>query len=137
MSDQAEGFRGRSIEQVQKSCFLGDLPAGNGRYRYPSVGLNAVPGTLVLFQFQGGALSPAAVFLRNEKFKRPIAGYSGALHFDVKSIRTFDPLDIEAMLKVWPGMRPFGHVKQFLNPALYPRFKRRLKNVRSSRSESD
>ena len=29
------------------------------------------------------------------------------------------------------SFRAFGHVKQFLNPTLYPKFKRRLKNVAS------
>ncbi len=130
MSDKAEGFRGRSIEQVQKECFLRALPALKGRYRYPSAGLSAVPGTVVLFQFQARVIA-SAVFRSDEKFDRPIRGYSGALHFDVDSIRTFDPLDIEAMRKVWPGIGAFGHVKQFLNPALYPKFNRRLKHVAS------
>ena len=130
MSDKASGFCGRSIEQVQKSCFLRDLPARKGRYRYPSAGLNAVPGSVVLFQFKARIIA-SAVFRRDEKFKRPIGGYGGALHFDVESIRTFDPVDIETMRKLWPGIRAFGHVKQFLNPALYSTFKRRLKHVAS------
>jgi len=130
MSDKARGFYGRSIEQVQNSCFLRDLPARKGRYRYPSTGLNAVPGSVVLFQFKACIIA-SAVFRHDEKFERPIGGFGGALHFDVESIRTFDPLDIETMRKVWPGIRAFGHVKQFLNPALYPTFKRRLKHVAS------
>ncbi len=87
-----------------------------------------MPGTVVLFQFQARIIA-SAIFRRDEKFKRPIGGFAGVLHFDVESIRTFDPLDIDALRKVWPGMRAFGHVKQFLNPAGYPKFKRRLKNV--------
>jgi hypothetical protein len=130
MSDKAKGFCGRSIEQVQRGCFLRDLAARKGRYRYPSAGLNAVPGSVVLFQFKARIIA-SAVFRRDEKFERPIGGYAGALHFDVESIRTFDPLDIETMCKVWPGIRAFGHVKQFLNPALYSTFKRRLKHVES------
>src|SRR5882757_9853976 len=93
MSDKAEGFRGRSIEQVQKECFLRGLPACAGGYRYPSAGLNAVPGTVVLFQFKARIIA-SAVFRNDEKFDRPIRGYSGTLHFDVDSIRTFEPLDI-------------------------------------------
>jgi hypothetical protein len=130
MSDKVKGFAGLSIEQVQKRCFLRDLPAGKGRFRYRSVGLNAVPGTVVLFQFQARIIA-SAVFRRDDKFKRPIGGHSGALFFDVESIRTFDPVDINTMRKVWPGIRPFGHVKQFLNPTLYSNFKRRLKHVKS------
>jgi hypothetical protein len=130
MSDKAKGFRRKSIGEVQMRCFLHDLPAGKGRYCYPSAGMNAVPGTVVLFQFQSRIIA-IAVFQRDEKFKRPVGGYNGALHFDVESIRTFDPLDIEAMRKVWPGIRAFGHVKQFLNPARFSMFKRRLKHVAS------
>ena len=126
----AEGFRGRSIEEVQRRCFLRDLPKRNGCYRYPSSGLNAEPGTIVLFQYRARIIA-SAVFLRDEKFERPAGGYGGALHFDAESFRTFDPLDVEAMRKVWPAFARFGHVKQSLNPTLYPVFKRRLKHVAS------
>ena len=130
MSDKAEGFRGRSIQDVQNRCFLRDLPACNGRYRYPRSGLNAEPGSVVLFQYRARIIA-SAVFLRDEKFDRPIRGCGGAIHFDASSLRTFDALDAEAMRKVWPAFRGFGHVKQFLNPTLYPKFKRQLKHVAS------
>jgi len=130
MSDKTEGFRGRSIADVQAGCFLRDLPACNGRYRYPSSGLSAEPGTVVLFQFQARIIA-SATFLRDEKFERPRGGYGGEMYFDPQSFRTFDPLDVEAMRKVWPSFRAFGHVKQFLNPTLYPEFKKRLRHVAS------
>jgi hypothetical protein len=130
MSDKADGFVGRSIEHVQRGLFLRDLPTCGGRYRYPSSGLNAEPGTVVLFQYRVHVIA-SGVFLRDEKFDRPINGYGGALHFDVTTLRTFDPFDAEAMRKVWPGFRAFGHVKQYLNPARYSMFKRRLKRVAS------
>ena len=133
MSEKTPGFGGRSIEDVQQNVFLRDLPACNGRWRYPRVGLNADPGTIVLFQYRARIIA-SAVFLRDEKFDRPTAGYSGALYFELQSIRTFDPLDLDAMRNVWPGFRAFGHVKQFLNPTLYPQFKRRLKHVASPRA---
>ena len=129
MSDQADGFRGRDVADVQANCFLRDLPACNGRYRYPSSGLSADPGTIVLVQYRARVIA-SAVFLRDEKFDKPDrAGYGGAMYFDPASIRTFDPLDVDAMRKVWPSFRAFGHVKQFLNPTLYPAFARRLRNV--------
>jgi hypothetical protein len=130
MSDQADGFRGRGIEDVQARLFLRDLPACQGRFRYPRAGLNADPGTVVLFQYRARIIA-SAVFLRDERFERPADGYAGAICVDVRTIRTFDPLDADAMRKVWPGFRAFGHVKQFLNPTRYPMFKRRLKNVAS------
>jgi hypothetical protein len=130
MSDKLEGFRGRSIEDVQRRLFQRDLPACNGRYRYPSSGLNAEPGTIVLFQYRAHIIA-SAVFIRDEKYERPVGGYGGAIYLDVASIRTFDPLDVAAMRKAWPSFRAFGHVKQYLNPARYSMFKRRLKNVAS------
>jgi hypothetical protein len=130
MSGQPKGFRGLSIEQVQTQFFLRRLPAKKGQFHYPSSGLNAPSGTLVLFQFQARIIA-SALFRRDEKFEHPLAGYAGILHFDPASIRTFDPLDIAAMRKVWPAFRAFGHVKQRLNPTLFPKFKRQLKHVMS------
>jgi hypothetical protein len=130
MSDKAEGFVGLSIEEVQKRKFLRGLGIGKGKYHYRSTGLNAEPGTVVLFQFKAHIIA-SAVFERDEKFDRPAAGHSGVLHFEPNSIRTFDPLDLEAMRKIWPRMPALGHVKRFLNPALYPKFQRSLKNVAS------
>jgi hypothetical protein len=130
MSDKLKGFRGRSIEDIQQNVFLRDLPRMKGRYHYRSSGLNADPGTVVMFQFQARVIA-TAVFLRDEKFDLPKRGYAGVMHFDTESFRTFDPLDADAMRKAWPSFRAFGHVKQHLNPARYSMFKRRLKRVAS------
>src|SRR3954464_10225561 len=121
MSERMEGFRGRSIEDVQRNVFLRWLPAHAGRWRYPRAGVNAPHGTIVLFQFRARIIASAAL-VRDERFPRPRHGYAGALHFDPTSFRTFAPLDLAAMRRVWPGFRAFGHVKQFLNPTLYPQF---------------
>ena len=128
MSDKLEGFRGRSIEDVQANVFRRDLPAMKGLWSYPRVGLSAEPGTVVLFQYRARIIA-SAVFLRDEKFDRPKGGCAGALHLDPASIRTFDPVDADAMRKAWPAFRKFGHVRQLLNPTRYGMFKRRLKNV--------
>jgi hypothetical protein len=131
MSEKLPGFRGRSIEDVQHRLFLRDLPLKcNGRWRYQRTGLNALPGALVLFQYRARIIA-SAVFLRDEKFDRPRRGSAGVLHFDAASFRTFSPLDVAAMRSVWPGFRAFGHVKQHLNPTLYAKFKRRLRNLES------
>lgn len=130
MSDKLEGFRGRSIQDVQSRLFLRDLRRCKGRYRYPSAGLNAAPGTVILFQYRARIIA-SATFLRDEKYARPVDGCSGAIYVDVRSIRTFDPIDLGGLRRAWPSFRAFGHVKQFLNPARYATFKRRLKNVAS------
>ncbi|MBC8106841.1 MAG: hypothetical protein H7Z14_09655 [Anaerolineae bacterium] len=133
MSDQLAGFRGRTIEDVQRRVFLRDLLLKcKGRWRYQRSGLNAMAGTVVLFQFRARIIA-SAIFVRDEKFARPRRGCSGVLHFDANSFRTFAPLDVAAMRKVWASFRAFGHVKQYLNPTLYSQFKRRLKNVKTER----
>lgn len=128
MSDKLDGFRRRTIEQVQAQVFLRSLPRMNGRYRYQSAGLNAEPGTVVLFQFKSRIIA-SAVFLRDEKLETPDGKHGGALYFEAESFRTFDPVDAAEMRKVWPAFRGFGHVKQALNPTRFSIFKRRLKNV--------
>ena len=128
MSDRIPGFRGKSIAQVQADCFGRDLPKA-GVFSYRSTGLNSPAGTVVLFQFQARIIA-SAVLLRDEKFKSPRAGRRGRLHLDPSSIRTFEPLDFAAMRRIWPGIRPFGHVKQMLNPMLYAKFQRRLKGLK-------
>lgn len=128
MSDRARSFVGRSIESVQAGCFLRDLPRMGGRYRYPSSGLNAPAGTVVLFQYRARVIA-SGVFVRDERYERPVNGYAGALHFEPDSFRTFEPVEVEAMRAAWPSFHGFGHVKQHLNPACYPAFARRLKRV--------
>lgn len=128
MSDKEKSFRTRSIEDVQQICFLRELPEMDGRYRYRKTGLSADPGTVVLFQYKARIIANA-VFLRDDKFDRPVGGHGGALYFDPKSFRVFDPVDVETMRKAWPSFRGFGHVKQALNPLRYRDFTRRLKNV--------
>ena len=134
MSDRVAGFRGMSIDQVQASCFLRGLPKSGGRYRYRSTGLNAPPGTIVLFQFKAKIVA-SAVFIRDEKFARkkgvPKREHAGVLHFEPDSFRTFDPLDTAAMRKIWPALHALGHVKHALNPMRYSLFNGRLKNVKS------
>lgn len=130
MSDKIPGFKGRTIADVQARTFLRELPACEGRFRYQSAGLNTDPGTIILFQFSARIIA-SAVFLRDDKYEKSKRGYAGAIYLDPQSIRTFDPLDLAAMRKVWPNFRAFGHVKQFLNPTVYSKFKRTLENQRS------
>jgi hypothetical protein len=88
-------------------------------------------GRFVLFQYRARIIA-SAVFLRDEKFERPRGGYGGKMYFDPKTIRTFEPLDVGAMRKVWPAFRAFGHVKQFLNPTRYGMFSRKTEKCRDT-----
>lgn len=130
MSGRMKGFEKWNVEGVQKHFFLRALISRGGRFSYPSSGLNAPSGTLVLFQYKARIVASARL-LRDEKLPRKSAGIAGTMYFDVNSIRTFAPLDVEAMRKAWPRFRAFGHVKQMLNPAGYPILKRRLKHIKA------
>jgi hypothetical protein len=128
MSDKARGFVGRSIADVQRGLFERDLRANGGRFRYPRAGLVAPAGTVVLFQYRARVIA-SAVFVRDERFERPVRGYAGVLHFEVESIRTFEAVDAKTMRKAWPAFRAFGHVKQALHPGRYAAFVRRLRGM--------
>jgi hypothetical protein len=130
MSPHERSFRGRIVEDVQYGFFLKELPSPgrNGRYRYPTSGLRAAAGTVVLFQYEGKIIA-SAVFNRNERFEQPEGGYRGALWFDAKSIRVFQPVGPEVVRAIWPEFRYFGHVKQYLDAANYPAFEKQLVGV--------
>jgi len=132
MSPNEKSFRGRTLTDVQEGFFLSELPAPprSGRYCYPTSGLSAEPGTVVLFQFMGKIIA-SAVFERHERFDQPEGGYRGALWFDSHSIRTFEPVGAAEMIAIWPDFPGFGQAKHELDGAAYADFERRLTNVRS------
>jgi hypothetical protein len=132
MSPNQKGFRGRSVDDVQHKFFLEELasPETNGCYHYPTSGLNAEPGTVVLFQWEGRIIASARLD-RHERFEQPEGGFKGALWFDVKSIRIFRPVGADEVRAAWPDFRHFGHVKQYLDPANYRAFEKRLVDVES------
>lgn len=134
MSAREPSFRGLSVEDVQARFFLDVLPnpPRSGRYLFPTSGLSAPPGTVVLFQYTGRVVA-SAVFVRTEKFAEQRDGYRGALLFDPATVRTFEPVGPEAVGKVWPGFIGFGHVKQSLDPNRYPEFERGLVGVATPR----
>jgi hypothetical protein len=137
MSPNEKTFRGRSLEDVQFGFFLQELPSPgrNGRYRYPTSGLRAEPGTVVLFQYAGSIIA-SAIFDRDERFDQPEGAYKGALWFDAKSIRIFQPVGRDDVRAIWPEFRNFGHVKQYLDPAKYPAFEKQLVGVAAPEESS-
>jgi hypothetical protein len=130
MSPNEKSFRGRSVEDVQLGFFLKELPSPErgGRYRYPTSGLRAEPGTVVLFQYEG-AIIASAIFHSNQRFEQPEDGYRGAMLFDVESIKVFQPVGPETMHDIWPEFPGFGQAKHEMNPAYYPAFEKQLVDV--------
>ncbi len=128
----AKEFPGHSTEDVQFQFFLSELPRReSGAYEYRSAGMQAEPGTVVLFQFKKQVIASAVLKGRNQ-FEKPNGLYHGALLFDVFSIRVFDAVDSAQMKAVWPDeFTKFNNNKSVLSAGGYPEFERRLNNVRA------
>ena len=138
--DFQEEFPDWSIEKLQHKFFLGELPfRPEGEYLYRKFGLKAGPGTVVLFQFRG-FLVASAILNDVRHFKKPRVEvhdgerfeYNGALYFEQRSIRVFDPVGFDIVSKIWPKVTNFGHVKWSLDPKGYTAFKRELKHIKTA-----
>jgi hypothetical protein len=133
MDSQLE-FDGRSIDDVQRSFFLKELQGVGrppGKYWYREAGLDAESGTVVLFQYEGKIIA-SATLVEVEKFKAAEgATYKGALYFDPKSVRIFDPVGSNLVSAIWPEFKGFSRVKWSLEPKGYPAFEERLTGVES------
>lgn len=136
MSSQLE-FGGGSIEEVQQTFFLNELPGSGrppGKYWYRESGLDAESGTTVLFQYDGRLIA-SATLIEVERFETPEKGiYRGALYFDVNSIRVFDPIGPEVVAGIWPEFKGFSHVKWPLDPEKFSQFERKLTGVEKPKS---
>lgn len=135
MSDKDPEFQGWGVQQVQEEFFLNRLPDRGGRFWYPTTGMVAASGTIVLFQYQKHVIA-CAELVEILPFAMPIveAGetYQGEYRFAPHSIRVFAPMDAVSLRAFWPTFEGFGRVKQILSPPdAYPAFRQSLVNVRS------
>jgi hypothetical protein len=127
--DSREEFPEWTIEKLQLDFFLDDLPFRSDGYLYRKSGLRAEPGTVVLFQFCG-AIVASAVLRDVERFETPREKvYEGALYFDPRSIRVFDPVRENVIARIWPKVKRLGRVKWTLDPKRYADFERELKHI--------
>jgi hypothetical protein len=131
-SKETPGFVGQSIEEIQQQFFLHELarpqkPAG--KFCYRKSGLRAESGTVVLFQFAGKIIA-SAVLTSVERFETTeMGGHEGAYHFDVNSIKVFDPIGPTVVSKIWPQVTRLGQAKWSLDPKRYATFERKLTGV--------
>jgi hypothetical protein len=131
--DSRKEFNGRSIEDVQQNFFLSELPSRKDcEYRYHKLGLKAPPGTAVLFQYNCSLIA-SAVLNRTERFGKAKGGYEGALYFDARSIKIFDPIGPTDVFRIWPEFKGFGRAKWSLNPARYPTFITELLGIETAK----
>jgi hypothetical protein len=115
MSSEEDDFVGKDSATVQRDFFLRELPRRRGKYYFHKSGLDAKPGTVVLFQFHGHVIA-MAVLERIEYFSAPSGDSKGAINFHSASIRVFEPMDSNRMKEFWPKFHKFNQSKQTLDP---------------------
>jgi hypothetical protein len=138
MSQKDPEFIQWDATQVQDVFFLNRLPDCNGEFLFPSAGLKAEPGTIILFQYTGVVVALAEL-IELRRFDKPRlafgAKYCGAYQLDPLSIRTFDPIDADGIRKFWPTFTRFSHAKHDLAPPEnFGPFLKSLRNVRKPKS---
>jgi hypothetical protein len=114
-----------NVLEVQQEYFGNFLPqVRRGSFKYKKLGLSAFPGTLVLFQCEGVIIASAKILKEQTVYPTPNKyGFSGELHFDVNTIRVFDPPMLgEVLKKIWPRMGRLGQVKWKLDPIKFKEF---------------
>ncbi len=136
MSDKDPEFQGWDAQKVQEEFFLNRLPDRGGSFWYPTRGMEAGPGTIVLFQYQKHVIACAELVeilpFAITKVEEGVT-YQGEYRFAPHSIRVFDPIDAVSLRSFWPTFEGFGRVKQILSPQdAYPAFRQSLVNVRSA-----
>lgn len=140
---------GDNIKRVQDQFFIKELPSRpdnlwQGKYRYRAEGMNAEPGTVVLFQYYGKVIA-SAVLNNIDKSPQVEEGYYGAYFFDPSSIQIFEPVSSDEIKLIWgddfidsqgnkhKGFKRFGQAKIYLDPKKYSTFCSMLKSIRSAK----
>jgi hypothetical protein len=118
--DKKIEFGGQSIEEVQNSFFLSELPNRenqSGIYYFKTSGLKANLGeTLVLFQYDNKIIACATLY-DMIKFDEPKREFKGGLFFTPSTIKTFQPLTHEELSEIFCKPIKFNQIKQFLDPS--------------------
>ena len=133
--DKEYEFDNISIQDVQNSFFLNELPSrkgskGQGKYCYKTHGMKAdIGSTLVLFQYDNRIIA-CADLVEIEKLDKPEGIYHGAFYFEPTSIKVFNPITNENINYDFNCKVKFGQVKHTLEPKYINSFTSRLKNIK-------
>ncbi len=137
MSRKLADFAAWDAHAVQDEFFLRRLPDGGGQFMYSAAGLQAEPGTILLFQYTG-VIVASAELVELVRFAKPRlahgTAFRGAYQLDPLSIRTFTPVDAAHLKMFWPKLPGLGQAKHNLAPAAYARFVKSLRDVRKPMS---
>lgn len=112
---KSKGFYNSQIDLVQKHFFARDLmQREDGKYYYRSKGLNSLPGSLILFQYDNKVIASAQL-TQIEKYSTPLEGiYSGAFCLDKDTIHVFDPIRASEINEVAPEIKSFRNGKRYI-----------------------
>ena len=135
MSDKDPEFTGKNIEDLQQ-WFRNQLPYRNYNFK---TGMNAVRGTLVLFQYKAHIIASAILDEKVMYKELKDGGYRGYYRFIPSSIAIFNPLNYLDMEQVWNGFIGFKNSQQNLDISGYPDFMCLLleKNITFSMDKED
>lgn len=128
MSESDPEFTGSSIEDLH-NWLINELPYR--KYNFKK-GMNAEPGTLVLFQYKGYLIA-SAVLEEKIMYEEEIeGGYRGAYYFNPTTIAIFDPVTSDEMRNIWNDFKGFNQSLQELDVSHYDLLYKLLlsKNVR-------
>ncbi|WP_299515697.1 HNH endonuclease [uncultured Rummeliibacillus sp.] len=115
MSESDPEFTGNSIEDLHE-WFINELPYR--KYNFKK-GMNAEPGTLVLFQYKGHLIA-SAILEEKIMYKEEIeGGYKGAYYFNPTTIAIFDPVTSDEMRNIWNSFKGFNQSLQELDVSQY------------------
>ncbi|MCL9637515.1 HNH endonuclease [Bacillus zanthoxyli] len=135
MSKDDPEFRGKSINYVQE-WFTTKLPYRVYNFKK---GMNAEPGTLTLFQYNGAVVAMAVleekIFYEDESE----TGYRGAYNFIPSSIAVFTPITSKEIKNIWRKFKAFNQSLQKLKIENYSMFYNLLlhKNIRYALNEEE
>ncbi|MDM5358813.1 HNH endonuclease [Peribacillus sp. ACCC06369] len=115
MSETDPEFAEQTIENLQE-WFVSELPFR--KYNFKK-GMNADPGTLVLFQYKGHVIASAILEEKIMYTEDNEGEYRGAYYFTPSSIAIFSPITSEEMKNIWTQFKGFNQSLQKLDIKQY------------------
>lgn len=103
MSKKLKDFEGATIEEVQYFFKNGFISRNKGAYRYQEQGINALEGSLVLFQFDNHIIA-SAEYIRDDKEKRK-------LYFKIDTVNIVTPISGKEIKEFWKDFNGFTQAK--------------------------
>lgn len=129
----SDEFAGWSIEDIQQQFFLVEILYREppGTYFLRAKGVNAGPGTVLLFQTHGKVIA-SGVLIGQYEVSGTASEPRKSLLLDPSSILVFEPVDAAFIQRFWPDFKNFSQAKQKLAADGYEGFLRSIRVTGSS-----